>query len=306
MAEKISINIDLSHSRQVNNQEDRVSHDISQQLKKVKPAIEYKYRFDRIFILTVFVLILLISLYLIFAYNKVASSPELGKPTVKQRHLSIPVNETIAPPSRAIFLSYETINVLDSFYFPIQRRQSTEHSTEESKELIKEQSPTKPVPNSQEKIVEIQADIHEIDSIDRQISEAAIKQSNTIDTDDKKESSEFIQINSKNLSRVLLVNGIYNKEPVNELSYFVNGNKEKATKVYLFTQINNSAGNIIEHQWWYQGNMVSNKQFTILGNRWRCYSSKNIDYLQQGKWLAKVVDQNGNILSTVNFQYNSN
>ncbi len=116
----------------------------------------------------------------------------------------------------------------------------------------------------------------------------------------------FIQTFSDDLSRVLLVSNIYKKEPVNKLSYWVTGPADRAEKVYLFTQLDNSTGKKIEHQWWYQGKMLSNKKFTALGKRWRCYSSKNIGKFQQGKWMIKVLDENGQLLSSVNFYYQIN
>lgn len=120
------------------------------------------------------------------------------------------------------------------------------------------------------------------------------------------QTSDFIKIFSENLSRVLLSTNIHNKEPVNELSSIVKGPADRAEKLYLFTQLDNSIGKIIEHQWWYQGKLLSSNKFTALGNRWRCYSSKNIATYQQGNWLLKVVDQKGKILSSINFDYQVN
>lgn len=102
------------------------------------------------------------------------------------------------------------------------------------------------------------------------------------------------------------MSNIYKKKPVNELSCMVSGPEDRAEKVYLFTQFDDSVGKTIEHQWWYQGKIRSQKKFTALGDRWRCYSSKNIGKFQQGKWMLKVIDQNKKLLSTIHFEYHVN
>ena len=142
-----------------------------------------------------------------------------------------------------------------------------------------------------------------IEVVEESTTEVIEQQSALLPNDHK---SDFIKIFSNKLSRVKLVSNIYKKEPVNELSYLVTGPEDRAEKVYLFTQLDNSNGNTIEHQWWYDGKIISRKKFTALGDRWRCYSSKNIGKFQQGKWLLKVIDQNEKLLSTINFKYQIN
>ncbi len=124
-------------------------------------------------------------------------------------------------------------------------------------------------------------------------------------TPETEKSSKIIpvQVLSNKLSRVQLTSSVYKKEPVDQLSSPVIGNKTQATKIYLFTQLDNSKGSSIEHQWWHKGKLVSKKKFTALGNRWRCYSSKNISKYRQGDWQLKVVDENGKLMAETAFEF---
>lgn len=293
MAEKISINIDLSRSRQVNHHNESSTHDKLLEQKINKNTVEYKYRYDRIFVLIIFIPIFILSIYLIFSDSEeiVPLSTEAEKPATKQRHLLVPEKLLTKPVRHSVFLYYETINLLDTFNFPIHQRRTSE------------QSQKAPEAEIQKKKMISESIAQDPDSSRLQKVKPTAKKEENDKTNPVSASHEFIKINSSKLSRVILAENIYQKEPLGLLSNKVTGVKKSAKKVYLFTEINKSKGQSIEHQWWYQGNLISAKKFTILGDRWRCYSSKNLDQLQQGEWLTKVINANGEILASVNFNY---
>lgn len=112
-----------------------------------------------------------------------------------------------------------------------------------------------------------------------------------------------VKIVSDKLSRVQLTSSVYKKEPVDQLPSVITGSEKKASKIYLFTQLDNSKGSTIEHQWWYNDKLILRKKFTASGDRWRCYSSKNIGKFRQGEWLIKVVDQNGELMAQAAFEF---
>jgi len=299
--------------------------------KKQQNKIEYTYRYDRIFLLIVTILIIFLGLYWIFSGDEdknEALSPSSSLPTqkaevtIKEKHLSVSETTLQKAHTPLVYLFYEEINVLDTFYFPLKKENSEqknsglkkhkEHTIKElptekidertEQPLSKEKQNSKAIKTANEKKATSEA----LDEIEKEIITTIPIQYAPAHPSLPKENDTFIQINSKNLSRVSLVSNIYKKEPVNELSRIVSGKADSAKKIYLFTQINNNVGQTIEHQWWYQGNKVHTRKFTILGKRWRCYSSKNIGKFQQGEWLVKVIDEKDNILSTVNFQFQIN
>ncbi|MCW8932864.1 MAG: DUF2914 domain-containing protein [Gammaproteobacteria bacterium] len=299
MAKKISIHIDLSKSNRVQPQDDvesRKSHHRKTQTK----TIEYHYHYGRIFILIAIIFLIAAGLYLLFSESKEASSQTPTSDTaIKEKHLSVPTTSE-KPHIYVVYLFYEEINVLETFQFPIKKQTPETQKIPLQppiEEIFQETAEEKQTSDIRDDVLK---EAKNINLMSKTQSSLPIK----ISTEQLNSSKhDFIKIQSKNLSRVLLVSNIYKKEPVNELSYIVKGKEDSAKKTYLFTQIDNQVGHTIEHQWWYQGNMVHKREFPILGKRWRCYSSKNIGKLQQGEWLVKVVDKKGKILSTVNFQY---
>ena len=303
MATKISINVDLRDSNRVYPHSDPLSRKISSQATK-STSKEYRYRYDRIFLLIAALFIVFISIYLLFsedetASDKIPQAEQADDIVIKEKHLSVSDTIPAAPHIYSIYLYYEEINVLDTFYFPRKEQHSEQKDTDLKKKTKQE------VNKSPEEKATIKS--AQTEKKTEAASAPFIKSEKAPELYHykplKKSDNNFIQINSNNLSRVLLVSNIYKKEPVNELSYNVYGKEDSAKKIYLFTQIDNSAGQSIEHQWWYQGKMIYKKNFTVLGKRWRCYSSKNIGKLQQGEWLIKVLNNKGDILSTVNFRY---
>ncbi|MCK5515489.1 MAG: DUF2914 domain-containing protein [Desulfobulbaceae bacterium] len=302
MASKISINIDLRDSKRVSPPSVPLPDKISSKQTKTS-TIEYHYRYDRIFLLiAVLFIIVFFSFYLFFledevTADKVLQTEQIDHIVTKEKHLSVSNTIPAPPHTYSIYLFYKEIDVLDAFYFPRKNKHS-----EQKDAVLKNKTQQSITESPEEKQVIKTVPTEENEEV---ISASLIK-SEKKPAPLKKNENNFIQINSNNLSRVLLVSNIYKKEPLNELSYNVYGKEDRAEKIYLFTQVNNNVGQTIEHQWWYQGKMVHKRKFTILGKRWRCYSSKNIGKFQQGQWLIKVMDEKNNILSTVHFQYQVN
>jgi len=221
------------------------------------------------------------------------------KAEIKEKHLIIPESIPDKPYQHSIYLYHEEINVLETFQFPIKKSYQVpikSEAEEKSEPDLKPETETKakiePKPESELKPTE-----NKTPEIITSITTAK-----PIEKMDETQQN-FINIASSDLPRVLLVSNIYKKEPVNKLSYYVKGSKDAAEKIYLFTQIDNRIKQTIEHQWWYKGKIRHKRKFTILGKRWRCYSSKNIGKLQQGEWQVKVVDEDKKQLASVNFNY---
>lgn len=318
MATKISINIDLTQSNRAHPHEE-----LTPKQKSLSAPLEYKYRYDRIFLFTViFFIIVTLSLYFIFSEKKpvVQKTPKISPAhdiIIKEKHPTLASPVLKKPHQHLVYLYYKETNVLESFQFPLKNPTPAPEKpniTEEISESTKSPSEEKAVvERGVEKEVEEVEEVEEVKEVEIKlkieppIPPTIINPPETIKgVNDSTEKPDFIQIHSKDLNRVLLVSDINKKEPANELSYIVTGRKDSAKKTYLFTQIDNRVGQSIEHQWWYKGKIRHKIKFSILGKRWRCYSSKNIGKLQQGKWQVKVVDETGEVLSTVNFKYQVN
>jgi hypothetical protein len=92
---------------------------------------------------------------------------------------------------------------------------------------------------------------------------------------------------------------IDNREPADNISALANDNH----KIYYFTEIKGMSGHTVKHRWEWNGQVMAEVPFTINGDRWRVFSSKNLDPSWIGEWKASVVDENGNTLSVNTFSY---
>jgi len=106
----------------------------------------------------------------------------------------------------------------------------------------------------------------------------------------------------KRVSRAVLVKELNNKEPVGKVSVPILTNKAKAVGVYYFTEINNMKGQVLFHEWFKNDKLVFKRKIAILGNRWRASTSKLLPYSAKGRWVVKLVDGSGNILSEIKFK----
>lgn len=94
------------------------------------------------------------------------------------------------------------------------------------------------------------------------------------------------------LYRTTFTNGVKNREPVDVLGALPSWQK----KVLFFTEIIGAKGRTITHRWYYNGEHQADVPFSINGDRWRTWSSKNIGENTSGVWQVKVTAENGCLL----------
>ena len=75
-------------------------------------------------------------------------------------------------------------------------------------------------------------------------------------------------------------------------------------RIYYFTEIRDMAGQTVTHRWEHDGQVMAEVPFEVGGDRWRVYSSKNLEPSWTGEWKASVVDGSGATLSANTFTYN--
>jgi len=102
---------------------------------------------------------------------------------------------------------------------------------------------------------------------------------------------------SANVARAQVTSAIENREPVDELSVV------PATRrtVFFFTELRNLAGAEVTHRWSHAGEVVAEVPFQVGGNRWRVWSSKELDPVWAGEWQLTVIDTDGTLLDTQTF-----
>ncbi len=75
------------------------------------------------------------------------------------------------------------------------------------------------------------------------------------------------------------------------------------TQVFFFTELRNLKGKTVKHRWEYNGKIMAEVSFNISSNRWRTYSSKNLDPNWLGTWTVVVTDGEGWPLKATIFEY---
>lgn len=101
------------------------------------------------------------------------------------------------------------------------------------------------------------------------------------------------------VARSSFATAVENREPVDTINTLANENQ----KIYYFTEIQGMSGKTVKHRWEWNGQVMAEIPFTIGGDRWRVFSSKNLEPSWLGEWKASVVDENGNTLSVNTFSY---
>ena len=104
---------------------------------------------------------------------------------------------------------------------------------------------------------------------------------------------------SENIARSAFTNGIDNREPIDKVGQLTN-DKEK---IYFFTEITGMAGHTVTHRWEHAGDVKAEVKFNVGSDRWRIWSSKNLQPQWVGEWIVSVIDDAGNTLSEESMAY---
>jgi len=109
-------------------------------------------------------------------------------------------------------------------------------------------------------------------------------------------------IRSLKIKRAQFTSDIKNKEPVDNLTSPFFALRKEAYSIYFFTELKRLKGDTVTHIWKHKGQVKSNKEFEVRGNRWRVYTSKLLNMSMLGQWDVLVVDSSGRILEQKSFE----
>ena len=101
------------------------------------------------------------------------------------------------------------------------------------------------------------------------------------------------------VARSAFTTAIQDREPVDQIGQLSND----VTRVYFFTEVTGMKGYTITHRWEQGGEVRAEVSFNIGGDRWRVYSSKNLQPHWLGEWQVSVVDEGGNVIAQESFAY---
>lgn len=104
---------------------------------------------------------------------------------------------------------------------------------------------------------------------------------------------------AENIARSAFTNGVEDREPIDKVGQLTN-DKEK---IYFFTEVKGMAGKTITHRWEHAGDVKAEVSFKVGSDRWRVWSSKNLQPHWVGEWIVSVVDDSGNTLVEESMAY---
>ncbi len=101
------------------------------------------------------------------------------------------------------------------------------------------------------------------------------------------------------VARSTFTKGIAEREPMD----FIDKLGTNSNKIYYFSELRGMAGQTVTHRWEHDGKIMAEVPFTVGGDRWRVFSSKNLEKSWQGEWKVSVIDQSGGTLAVNTFSY---
>ncbi len=118
-----------------------------------------------------------------------------------------------------------------------------------------------------------------------------------------KKTREYSESTDKTkISRALLTTALINREPVDNIISFVKVSRQKDTKINYFTEIMDMNGKVLYHQWLWENQMEFNRKVNINGPRWRVSTKKYIPFSKPGAWVARLVNEENEILNEIKFE----
>ena len=101
------------------------------------------------------------------------------------------------------------------------------------------------------------------------------------------------------VARAQFTTALVDREPRDELEALPNDQE----RVWFFTELTGLAGETVTHRWEWNGQVMAEVSFDVGADRWRTFSSKNLQPLWLGDWRVTVVDSQERVLSTKTLRY---
>ncbi|UOA08172.1 DUF2914 domain-containing protein [Methylobacter sp. S3L5C] len=106
------------------------------------------------------------------------------------------------------------------------------------------------------------------------------------------------------ITRALLTFNINNNEPVGKITLPLTLSKTKSTSIYYFVELSGMKDRTIYHEWLLDGTLITRKKVNISNDNWRTSSRQLFIYNIKTNWIARLVDESGQILNQIDFSIN--
>ncbi len=117
------------------------------------------------------------------------------------------------------------------------------------------------------------------------------------------DNSARIVVHSSSVVRAHFASGVESLEPVDNLNTVLAFQPDESyKKLYFYTQVDGMKDQILYHVWIHNGAEVARVKIPVWGNRWRCYSSKQLLSSMLGQWRVRLVNSQEEILAEGEFE----
>jgi len=106
-------------------------------------------------------------------------------------------------------------------------------------------------------------------------------------------------VQAMQVERAVICENVADRIPMNPGSRFA----ATVGKLYCYTKLMDAeAPTQVTHVWYYGDVERARVDLSVGASRWRTYSSKMIQPAEIGAWKVQILDAEGNILDSVNFE----
>ena len=113
--------------------------------------------------------------------------------------------------------------------------------------------------------------------------------------------TETTSVSTGEVSRSAFTTMIDDREPVDNVEQLT----LEDNKIMFFTELTGMKGQVVTHCWMHNDKIKATVDFTVGGDRWRVWSSKNLSPSMKGVWTVDVLDGNAKAISSRSFTYGS-
>ncbi len=115
------------------------------------------------------------------------------------------------------------------------------------------------------------------------------------------QATEPLSVLPAGFSRIVLTSQMNNLQPGPAVGQQIGFAQIK--RLYLFTELNGYAGQVLRHRWYYRDTLHTDAVLTIEDSPWRTYSENWLLDDQRGPWRVEIVDQTQKVIFQFRFTY---
>lgn len=113
------------------------------------------------------------------------------------------------------------------------------------------------------------------------------------------EEQEVAAVPASSVALAQFTTAVENHEPIDAVAFLSTDH----TQILFFTDLRGLTGETVTHRWEFDGKVMAEVPFQVGGDRWRVWSSKQLQAIWLGQWTVSVVKGDGEVIASESFSY---